>query len=122
MLQGAYYALTASAALAAFDRFTALVDLPINAFQAWAFGALAIPLGAALFWAGARDIATRFAAGLGAAVALGLALVEAIWLPRFPSRGALWLDLPVEILFAAALGVALWRSRARAVDNRRKAG
>lgn len=109
VLQGAYYALTALVALAAFDRFRALVGLPINAFQAWAFGALAIPLGLALLWAGARGTAIRFAAGLGAAVALCLAFTEAIWLPRFEGRGALWLDLPVEILFAPALGFGALR-------------
>lgn len=113
VVQGIYYAATGLWAAIAFDPFRAAVGLPINHFQAAAFAALAVPLGAALALAGLRDgSTTRFAGRLGAAVAACLALTELIWLPRFGGVGALWLDLPIELAFALLLGWLTLRPRA----------
>ena len=105
--QASYYAVTGAWAVAAFPHFRAFVSLPVNAFQATAFAAVLLPVAAALAVAAARGAPLRYAAGLGAGVALGLAATEAAWLPRFAGT-RLWLDLPVELLFAAALGRAAW--------------
>ncbi|MGH7544764.1 MAG: hypothetical protein ACREKI_01115, partial [Gemmatimonadota bacterium] len=101
-VQGFYYAVTALLPVIHFEHFRILVALPINEFQAWAFAALALPLGVALAAAGIRRTHTLFAARLGAGVALALAFTELVWLPRYAGRGALWLDLPVELAFAVA--------------------
>lgn len=107
--QGVYYLTTALLPVLHFDTFRALVALPINEFQAWAFAALAIPLGMALAAAGIRRTHTFFAARLGAGAALCLAFTEVVWLPRYDGLGALWLDLPVELAFAIALGIVALR-------------
>lgn len=109
--QGIYYAATALWAWLAFEHFQSRVGLPINEFQVTAFAALALPLGIALAAAGLVPTATLFAVRLGAGAALGLAITELLWLPRFEARGALWLDLPVELALTLALGIVAVRPR-----------
>jgi hypothetical protein len=114
-----YYAATALLPVVHFEHFRILVALPITEFQAWAFAALAIPLGVALAAAGFRATATLFAVRLGAGAALCLAVTEIVWLPRYAGRGALWLDLPVELAFAVALGFVSLRPRPHARPEHR---
>lgn len=103
--QGIYYLLTGAWPFLHFSSFRHIVNLPINAFQAHAFAALILVIGGCLLEAARREGPAAYPTMLGAAVAVAIALVEVVWLPRFGGFSALWLDLPVEVAFAIALAV-----------------
>jgi hypothetical protein len=111
--QGLYYVLTGAWPLLHFDSFADAVGLPINAFQAHAFAALILVVGGCLIEAARRAPVGRHPVLLGASVAGAIALVEVVWLPRFGTFTALWLDLPVEVALTVTLAVLYPREPAR---------
>lgn len=120
LVQGGYYLVTGAWPLLHFPSFARLVDLPINPFQAHAFAALVMVVGACLLEAGRRGDPGAYPTMLGAAVAVAIALVEIVWLPRFGGLSGLWLDLPVEVAFALALGLLYPRRRRKEPETYRR--
>lgn len=116
--QGAYYVLTGLWSIIHFSSFTRAVALTINPFQAHAFAAVIVVVGANLAEAARRDAPGRFPTQLGAAVAGAIALVELIWLPRLGPGGALWLDFVVEVAFVVALIVLYPRNQTEDTRSR----
>ena len=108
---GAYYVVTGLWAIIHFPSFARAVGLTINPFQAQAFAALILVVGANLLDAARRGAPGHFPTLLGATVAASIALVELIWLPRLEPAGALWLDLVVELAFAILLVVLYPRAQ-----------
>lgn len=105
MAQGLYYILTGLWPLAHFASFSRAVALPVNPFQAQAFGAVLVVIGAHFMEAGRRAPPGSSATLLGIAVAGAIAVVDMVWLPRLASASALWVDLVAEVAIAVALVV-----------------
>jgi len=103
MAQGLYYILTGLWPLAHFSSFSRAVALPVNPFQAQAFGAVLVVVGAHFVEVGRREPPGSSATLLGIAVAGAIAVVDMVWLPRLGSVSALWIDLIAEVAIAVAL-------------------
>lgn len=103
LLQGAYYVLTGIWPLAHFSSFSRAVALSVNPFQAQAFGAVLVVLGAHLLEAGRREPPGASTTLLAIAVAGAISVINMIWLPRLGAASALWGDLLVEVAIAVAL-------------------
>ncbi len=103
LAQGAYYVITGLWPLVHFPSFAEVVGQQINPFQAQAFGAVIIVVGAALIEAARREPPGAYPTMLGTAVASAIAIVSLFWLPRSATSSGLWLDFIVEVAIAAAL-------------------
>ena len=112
LAQGVYYVLTGLWPIVHFSSFARVVAIHIVPFQAHAFSALIVVIGASLIEAARREPPGSYPTLLGAAVAGAIALVELMWLPRLGAAGGLWLDFLVEIAFVAALLVLYPRAQA----------
>lgn len=103
IVQGTYYILTGLWPLAHFSSFSRAVALQVNPFQAQAFGAVLVIIGAHLLEAGRREPPGASATLLGIAVAGAIAVIDLVWLPRLAVPSALWGDLLAEVAIAIAL-------------------
>jgi hypothetical protein len=103
LAQGTYYVLTGIWPLAHFSSFSRAVALAVNPFQAQAFGAVLIVIGAHLLEAARRESPDASATLLGLAVAGAVSVVNMIWLPRLGTVSALWGDLLIEVAIAVTL-------------------
>ena len=118
--QGAYYMLIGAWPLIHFPSFARFVGLPVNPFQAHAFGALLVVVGGVLLESVRRETSEALATLLGLAAAAAIALVEAMWLPRFGIMTPLWIDLGVQVALALTLGLFYPREITAARVNRRR--
>lgn len=112
LAQGVYYVLTGLWPIVHFPSFARVVAIHIIPFQAHAFSALIVVIGASLIEAARRGPPGSYPTLLGAAVAGAIALVELIWLPRLAAAGGLWLDFVVEVALVTALLVLYPRTQA----------
>ena len=122
MALGAYYVLTGLWPLIHFSSFAAFVRLNVNPFQAQAFAAVIIVVGASLVEAARREPPGAYPTLLGVAVAGAIAIVSLAWLPRLGVASGLWIDLVLEVLFIAALVLLYPRAqpeRGRAAKRKR---
>ncbi len=111
LAQGVYYLLTGLWPLVHFDSFADFVALNVIPFQAQAFAAVIIVIGAALIEAARREPPGPYPTMLGAAVAGAIAIVSLFWLPRMGVASGLWIDFALEVAFAAALVVLYPRAQ-----------
>lgn len=118
--QGAYYMVTGAWPLIHFPSFAHFINLPVNPFQADAFAALVVVVGGTLLEAARREAVGALATLLGLAVAAAIALVEAVWLPRFGVLTPLWIDLGLQVAFALSLGIFYPREMEATRVNRRR--
>lgn len=109
LAQGGYYILTGLWPLAHFSSFSRAVALSVNPFQAQAFGAVLVVIGAHLLEAGRREPPGNSATLLGIAIAGAIAVVDLVWLPRLAAPSALWGDLLMEV--AIAIGLVIFYPR-----------
>jgi hypothetical protein len=103
LTQGVYYLLTGLWPLLDFDSFASFVALNVIPFQAQAFAAVIIVIGASLIEAARREPPGPFPTMLGLAVAGAIAIVSLFWLPRMGVASGLWIDFAFEVAIAAAL-------------------
>ncbi len=119
--QGTYYVLTGLWPVVHFSSFARFVAVNINAFQAHAFAAVIVVVGASLIQSARREPPGPFPASLGIAVAAAITLVDLIWLPRFGVASALWLDAVVEVAFVVGLLLSYpWHQPEPARTGRRR--
>ncbi len=120
-VQGVYYIVAGVWPLLHFSSYARFVVLDVNPFQAQAFSAVLIVIGAALIEATRHEPPGPSATLLGAATAGAIALVSLIWLPRLGVVSGLWADLIVEVAIAVILIVLYPRQppeRGRAAGRR----
>ncbi len=103
LAQGVYYVLTGLWPLLDFHSFARFVALDVIPFQAQAFAAVIIVIGASLIEAARREPPGPYPTMLGAAVAGAIAIVSLFWLPRMGVASGLWIDFAVEVAIVAAL-------------------
>lgn len=103
LTQGVYYVLTGLWPLIHFDSFADFVALNVIPFQAQAFGAVIVVVGASLIEASRREPPGSYPTLLGTAVAGAIAMVSLFWLPRMGVASGLWIDFAIEVAIAAAL-------------------
>jgi hypothetical protein len=103
LAQGVYYVLTGLWPLVDFHSFARFVALDVIPFQAQAFAAVIIVIGASLIEAARREPPSAYPTMLGAAVAGAIAIVSLFWLPRMGVTSGLWIDFAIEVAIAAAL-------------------
>lgn len=101
--QGVYYVLIGLWPLLHFRSFARFVALNVIPFQAQAFAAVTVVIGASLVEAARREAPGPYPTMLGAAVAGAIALVSLFWLPRLGVASGLWIDFAIELAVAAAL-------------------
>lgn len=105
-----------------FSSFAGFLALPINPYQAQAFGAVLAVIGANLLESARREAPAPVPTLLGATVAGAIAVVGLVWLPRMRPTSVLWADLILELSFAVGLIILYPRSqseRGRTLTRRR---
>ncbi len=103
LTQGVYYVLIGLWPLVHFDSFARFVALNVIPFQAQAFAAVIIVIGASLIEAARREPPGAYPTMLGAAVAGAIAIVSLFWLPRMGVASGLWIDFAIEVAISSAL-------------------
>jgi hypothetical protein len=112
LTQGVYYVLSGLWPLIHFDSFAGFVALNVIPFQAQAFAAVIIVIGASLIEAARREPPGPYPTMLGAAVAGAIGIVSLFWLPRMGAVSGLWIDFAIEVAIASALVLLYPRTQA----------
>jgi hypothetical protein len=112
LLQGSWYLATAVWSLAHITSFLAVTGYPVDPFKTQTNGVLFLVLGWYLLRSGWR-VPDIHAAEFGFAAALGVALVEAAYLPHLGDPAGFWVDAAAEFVlaFAYLVGLVLVRFR-----------